>query len=94
MKAIKENKEYTVTEENKDFYVRQGFDIVNDDGNIVEHGKGKQIDYSEYQKQEECCRKLFEENRKLCARIAELEVELKNPENSVPKKDARKKDGE
>ena len=28
MKAVKANKEYVVTEENKAFYVKQGFDII------------------------------------------------------------------
>lgn len=32
MIARKENKVYSVTEENKAFYVNQGFDILDEDG--------------------------------------------------------------
>ena len=58
MIARKENKVYSVTEENKAFYVNQGFDILDEDGNILSYGKGKTVDYAEYEK-------LFLENQRL-----------------------------
>lgn len=48
MKAVKENKEYTIEESQKGFYLGQGFDIFNDDGDLVEAGAGKTVSYEEY----------------------------------------------
>ncbi len=48
MRAVKENKEYTIEESQKGFYLGQGFDIFNDDGNLVEAGAGKTVSYDEY----------------------------------------------
>lgn len=48
MKALKGNREYTVTEETKQRYVNEGFDICNDDGEIITHGKGKTVSQEEY----------------------------------------------
>lgn len=48
MVAVKENKVYTVTEETKDFYVSQGFDILDESGKVIEHGKGKKVSFEDY----------------------------------------------
>lgn len=48
MKAIKDNREYTITETAKDYYKAMGFDICDDDGDIIEHRKGKSVPYEEY----------------------------------------------
>ena len=48
MRAVKENKEYTIEESQKGFYLGQGFDIYNDDGDLVEAGAGKTVSYEEY----------------------------------------------
>ncbi|ELC8418787.1 hypothetical protein QYB70_001877, partial [Clostridium perfringens] len=48
MKAIKENKVYTITESEQNFYKQQGYDIVNDEGEVIERGAGKSISYEEY----------------------------------------------
>jgi hypothetical protein len=50
MKASKGNREYSVTEENMQHYVNEGFDIYGDDGEIVKHGKGKAVSQEEYDK--------------------------------------------
>lgn len=50
MKAIRANKEYTVTEVNKQYYLNEGYDITDDNGKIIEHSPKKMIKYSEYQK--------------------------------------------
>ena len=49
MRAIKGNRQYEVTSAQVDTYLKQGFDILDDNGNIVEHGAGKSVPYSEYQ---------------------------------------------
>ena len=50
MKAVKANREYTITEVEKNFYQRQGFDIIGDDGKVVQYGAGKTVPYDQYQK--------------------------------------------
>jgi hypothetical protein len=48
VRAVKENKEYTIEESQKGFYLGQGFDIFNDAGDLVEAGAGKTVSYEEY----------------------------------------------
>ena len=48
MRAVKANREYTITEAEKDFYQKQGFDIIGDDGNVVQYGAGKTVPYEQY----------------------------------------------
>lgn len=50
MKAVKGNKVYTISEQEKQAYLRRGFDITDDDGNVISHGKGKTVSYDEYVK--------------------------------------------
>lgn len=50
MKAVKENKEYSITEENKAAYLAQGYNITDDKGNIVERSPKDTVPYSEYEK--------------------------------------------
>lgn len=49
MKAVKANKQYTITENEKKSYLAQGFDIIDDDGTI-EHSPQATVSYSEYEK--------------------------------------------
>lgn len=49
MKAVKDNKEYDITENQKAEYLAQGYDIVQD-GKVIEYSPKKTISYSEYQK--------------------------------------------
>ncbi len=49
MKAVKENKVYTITNEQEaELYRLKGFDIVDDDGNIKKYGAGKTVPYEKY----------------------------------------------
>ncbi len=50
MKAIKENKIYIIDEIGMEIYKSQGFDIYDDDGNLLEYGVGKKVSYEEYLK--------------------------------------------
>lgn len=50
MKAIKGNREYTITEETKQQYINDGFDIYNDKMEKIAEGKGKAISQKEYNK--------------------------------------------
>ena len=48
MRAVKENKEYTIEESQQGFYLAQGFDIYGDDGELLETAHGKTVSYDEY----------------------------------------------
>lgn len=48
MRAVKENKEYTIDDSQKGFYLTQGFDIYGDDGELLEAAPGKTVSYDEY----------------------------------------------
>jgi hypothetical protein len=64
VKAIKDNKEYTVTNESKQHYIDTGFDIVDENGEIIEYGRGKMVS--------------LEEHNQALERIKELEAQLKS----------------
>ena len=48
MKAVKGNKEYTIDESQQKAYQDQGFDIKDDDGNVIVYGRGKTVPYGDY----------------------------------------------
>lgn len=50
MRAVKGNKSYIVDEKTKARYLGDGFDIVDDNGKVLESGKGKTVSYEQYQK--------------------------------------------
>ena len=58
MKAVKGNKVYTITEQEKKSYISRGFDILDDNGNTVAYGSGKTVSYDEYVKVKEELEKL------------------------------------
>lgn len=72
MKATKGNKVYTIDETQKAMYQAQGYDILGDDGKIVQYGAGKTAPYEEYKALEEKVAKLEKENKKLKDEIKEL----------------------
>lgn len=48
MKAIKDNKSYTIFEQQKEAYLKQGYDIYDDQGNRLEVSPLKKITYQEH----------------------------------------------
>ena len=48
MKAIKGNKVYTVDETSKKAYLSQGYDIVDDNGKLLEKSPSATVSYSDY----------------------------------------------
>lgn len=82
MKAIKDNKEYTVTNESKQHYIDTGFDIVDENGDIIEYGRGKMVS--------------LEEHNQALERIKELEAQLKSSakQEDKPEKEEVKPDKE
>lgn len=81
MKAIKDNKEYTVTNESKQHYIDTGFDIVDENGDIIEYGRGKMVS--------------LEEHNQALERIKELEAQLKSSakQEDKPDKEGAEKEG-
>lgn len=72
MKAKKENKVYTInTEQEKQRYLKDGFDIYDDGGNLTEHSPKKKIAYSEFAKAMEEIQALKAENGQLRAAAAQ-----------------------
>jgi hypothetical protein len=51
VEARKENRVYTIDESLKDRYLKEGFDIYNEKGEIVEYTPLKKIKYSEHIKE-------------------------------------------
>lgn len=50
LEARKENKVYKIDETMKDRYLKEGFDVYNENGEIVEHTPLKKIKYSDHLK--------------------------------------------
>lgn len=63
LKAVKANKEYSISEEMKQRYLDDGYDIFDEKGNIVEYSPKKKIEYSKYAA-------LVKENEKLKKEIS------------------------
>lgn len=69
MKAKKENKVYTInTEQEAQRYLKDGYDIYDDDGNVRDYSPKKKIAYSEYMK-------AAKEIERLQALVAEKDAE-------------------
>lgn len=72
MKATRGNKVYTIDETQKAMYQAQGYDIIDDEGKIVQYGAGKTVSYEEYKALEEKVSKLEEDNKNLKKENKEL----------------------
>lgn len=70
MKAVKANKQYTITEAEKASYLAQGYDILDDNGAVAEHSPQAAVTYSEYEK-------LLNENAALKAENEQLKADGK-----------------
>ena len=84
MRAEKENKVYTITEEEKERYQNDGFDIFSDDGEIIVYGIGKNIPYEEYAA-------LKKENEALKEKLAQTETSQTSEKPEEPKTKSAKK---
>jgi hypothetical protein len=49
MTATKGNKVYTIDQSQQEHYVKEGFDILDDNGKLVKQGAGKTVPYEKYQ---------------------------------------------
>ena len=81
MKAKKENKVYEVDKITKDRYVKLGYDIYDDKGELIENAKNKTIAYEEYeklQKELEDAKKVPNNAKALKEKCEELKTEKEN----------------
>ena len=53
MKASTDNKVYTIDITQKDYYIAQGYDISDAEGNVIEYGAGKSVSYKEHKELKE-----------------------------------------
>lgn len=92
MKAKKENKVYSInTEQEAQRYLKDGYDIYDDDGNVREYSPKKKIAFSEYMKavkEIERLQDLAAENEALKAEIASLRVAKQEPVKKAESKKA------
>ncbi len=65
MKALKGNKVYTISESEKTHYIASGFDIHDDEGNIIAYGQGKTVPYEKYVELETAHMELMEAYEKV-----------------------------
>lgn len=85
MKAKKDNKVYRITEDNKNRYLNEGYDIYNDIGEVIEYSPKKKVPYGDYVR-------AVKEIESLRARIKELDAQEPSAE-MVTEKSAEKKTG-
>ncbi|MGP1505175.1 MAG: hypothetical protein ACTTIR_06105 [Eggerthia catenaformis] len=78
MQAVKDNKVYTISEALKDSYLKQGFDIYDQDGKVEEYSPLKTVKYSEYSK-------LQKENENLKEQLEKLNPKPEEPKNTSKK---------
>lgn len=75
MKASKGNKVYSITEQEKEAYKKQGYDIIDDEGEVIEYGTGKSVSYDKYKELENSHLELIDAYNKLQEKCRVLEKE-------------------
>lgn len=85
MRAVKKNKEYMINDAQKQDYQKMGYDIMDDEGNVVGFAYGKTVPYETYMdvvKEKENLQKQVEnykkENEALNEALNETLLEKKN----------------
>lgn len=73
MRAEKGNKVYIISEEQKEDYLNEGFDIISDEGEVLAYGRGKSVPYEKYAD-------LKSENEALRKELENLKSAMKEPE--------------
>lgn len=93
MKAVKENKVYRIEKEvDKQRYLKLGYDIYSDEGELVEHSPLKKIAYGKYAELEKKVADLEKENEALKVENEDLKNSL--IEATKVKKEKTSKAGE
>lgn len=79
MIAIKGNKTYSIDATQRKHYKESGFDILDDDGEVLDYGRGKTVPYDDYAKLKESHERLVTAYEDLEFRYAQL-VHATDPE--------------
>lgn len=87
MRAVKGNREYTISEQSKNGYVNDGYDIYEGDEKIAT-GKGKTVSYEEHEETMQELEKLKKEYEETMQELTELKTKSK------PSKKTEDKEGE
>ncbi len=83
MKAIKDNKVYSITEQEVKGYKSRGFDIYDNKGKLKEHGAGKAISAEKYEA-------LEKENARLKKALEKMKNENSKDEEQQDEKPDKK----
>lgn len=77
MVAIKDNRQYTITEADVQSFANDGYDVFDDNGNLIAYGVGKSVPYEKYMKLMEQTEKLQDEIIDLREQVRKLEAKKK-----------------
>lgn len=77
MLATKENRQYTISEADVQSFAKEGYDVYDDNGNIVAYGYGKTVPYEKYMRLMEQVEKLQDEIIELREQVKDLEAKKK-----------------
>ena len=83
MKAVKENRQYTITESEVASFKNEGYDIYDDNGKLIHYGVGKTVPFERYMK-------LMEQFEKKSEEIIELKDEIEKLTKELAKKKTKK----
>lgn len=90
MRAVKKNKEYMINDAQKQDYQKMGYDIMDDEGNVVGFAYGKTVPYETYMdvvKEKENLQKQVEDYKKENEVLNETLLEKNNAaQNKANKK--------
>ena len=92
MLAIKANRQYTITEADVEAFVKEGYDIYDESGELVRHGAGKTVTFEKYAQLLGSYEKLMAENAKLVSENAELAEKLAKKTRRTKKADEPKEE--
>lgn len=75
MLAVKENKEYVINETEKKLFLSKGFDILDEEGKVLEYSSDKTISYEKHLKE---VAKLEEKIKKLKSKDSDKSKDSEN----------------
>lgn len=76
MLAVKDNREYTITEADKSSFINEGYDIYDDNGGFIAYGAGKKIPYDKYMKLLNQFEAVNNDNIALREKVGALQAEI------------------
>ncbi len=83
MKAVKENRSYQIELHEKEAYLVQGYDIKDDNGDIIEHSHTAVVKYAEH-------KRVLDELEEMRAKYAAAKEEIRSLKESKPGKETKK----